>query len=303
LKARIDVTGPVGPDIQSAMDELLSEAVGLLLSKKGDFDEAVHDARKNLKAFRSFLRLLRPIIGEDYVTLNVQARDAARTLSQARDSVALHDAISLVEKFYGHHKKHRPDFKGLRHAADAEGRDTASDKVIRAASKDVAALLSPSRKMVASWVLPENPAPYIKGLRTTYKAARGTLSRGLGTRLPYELHEARKRVIHWRYQLDLFTGVWPRVLKATVRELQDLREDLGQHNDLVLLETRIRAAERGFAELSDTDPFLDAITVIRARRVLSARYRQTLLFSDPPDTVASHLSLWWDAAKARKFKL
>ncbi len=87
LSARIDLMGTVGPDIQSAMDGLLSEAVGLLLSKKGDIDEAVHDARKNLKAFRSYLRLLRAIIGKDYVALNVQARDAARFVGAGRQDL------------------------------------------------------------------------------------------------------------------------------------------------------------------------------------------------------------------------
>jgi len=302
VKAQINVRGEVGPDIKAVMDGLLQEAVALLLSRKGDIHEHVHDARKNLKAFRSYLRLLRGSIGGDYRTLNVQARDAARTLSQARDSVALHDAIDLIEKFY--HRRRRPlDFKPLRKAADAEGQAAASDAVIRAAAKDVAALLGPCRDTVGAWALPEKPAPYVKGLTTTYKTARKLLRTGLETRMPDDLHEARKSVIHWRYQLDLFNSLWPRVMKATVRELQDLREDLGQHNDLVMLESRILGAEGGFADLPEVEPFLDAITVIRAQRVHIATYREALLFCEPPRAVADRLAIWWDASQTKKFRL
>lgn len=299
LKAKVDVARAVGKDVRSVMDELLKDAVARLSSRKGNIHEAVHDARKNLKAFRSYLRLLRSLIGEDYRALNVQARDAARTLSGARDSVALHDAIDQVEAYFAHRRK-RPDIAVLRKAADAERRQAASDAVIRAASRDVAKLLGPCRETVRAWTLPDDADPYVDGLTTTYKTARRRLQLGLDTRLPVDLHEARKRVIHWRYQTDLFFSLWPRVLKATVRELQDLREDLGQHNDLVLLESRIRAAEGGFEGLETPEPFLDSITVLRARRVHRACYRRSLLFCDPPSLVSDHLTTWWTAARTRR---
>ncbi|WP_436643230.1 CHAD domain-containing protein [Microbaculum sp. FT89] len=299
LKARVDVARTVGSDVRGVMDELLQDAVALLSSRKCNVHEAVHDARKNLKAFRSYLRLLRSLIGEDYRALNVQARDAARTLSGARDSVALHDAIDQVEAYFAH-RRIRPDITALRNAADAESREAASDDVIRAASRDVAKLLKPCRETVRAWKLPDDADPYVDGLTATYKSARRLLQLGLDTRLPVDLHEARKRVIHWRYQMDLFTSLWPRVLKATVRELQDLREDLGQHNDLVLLESRIRAAEGGFEGLESPEPFLDSITVLRARRVHWALYRQALLFCDHPSVVSDHLTTWWKAARSRK---
>ena len=284
LKAKVDVARAVGKDVRSVMDELLKDAVARLSSRKGNIHEAVHDARKNLKAFRSYLRLLRSLIGEDYRALNVQARDAARTLSGARDSVALHDAIDQVEAYFAHRRK-RPDIAVLRKAADAERRQAASDAVIRAA---------------ITLKLNAFDDPYVDGLTTTYKTARRRLQLGLDTRLPVDLHEARKRVIHWRYQTDLFFSLWPRVLKATVRELQDLREDLGQHNDLVLLESRIRAAEGGFEGLETPEPFLDSITVLRARRVHRACYRRALLFCDPPSLVSDHLTTWWTAARTRR---
>jgi len=300
VSSRISVTEPVGPQMGGIMVGLLDQAVKRLTSSTGNIHEAVHDARKNLKAFRSYLRLLRAIIGDDsFRRLNIQARDAARILSGARDTVALHDAIGHVEKYY-RKSAQRPDIGALRRAADVEIRDTASEASIRTATRKVTAMLKPCRDEVRAWTLPDNPAPYVKGLAKTYGTAAKALGKGLATRLPDDMHEARKRIIHWRYQLDLFTGLWPRRLKAEVRELQDLREDLGQHNDLVLLETRIVAAEGGFAGLQDSEMYLDAITVLRADRARTAGFRGSLLFDETPAARAAELDRWWQAAFDRK---
>lgn len=279
---------------------LLDQAVTRLASSNGDIHKAVHEARKTLKAFRSYLRLLRSMIGEEsYRSLNIQARDAARVLSGARDTVVLHDAIGHVEKYF-RTSPHRPDFKALRHAADAEIRGTASEAAIRKATRQVVATLKPCREAVSGWNLPDEPDAYVTALGKTYARTARALANGLDTRLPDDMHEARKRVIHWRYQLDLFVGLWPRRLKAEVRELQDLREDLGRHNDLVLLESRILSAKGGFADLADADRFLDAITVMRAGCAHSAEYRFALLFAESPSARTKELARWWRAALGRK---
>lgn len=50
-------------------------------------DEEIHEARKQMKAARATLRLLRPHLSEmDYRSENRMLRDAARALSAARDS-------------------------------------------------------------------------------------------------------------------------------------------------------------------------------------------------------------------------
>jgi CHAD domain-containing protein len=296
LAARIDVTRPVGAQMQRILIALLDDCVHLLNARSGAAPDAIHDARKNLKAFRSYLRLMRAVVGEaDYTAMNTSARDAARRLSEARDAQALHDAIDQVDRFLGK-RKQRPDVAPLHHAADGLARQSAGEDAIKIAVRDVCERLAPCRATIGGWTLPDVAAPYISGLAKTYSRARREMRHGLDTRLPADLHEARKRVIHWRYQLELFTNLWPRVLKAEVRELQDLREDLGQHNDLVMLEHRLRDAEGGFKDLGDKERFLDSITVLRADRARAAKYRSSLLFVDGRGARAEHLQAWWRAA-------
>src|SRR5262249_11482283 len=65
-------------------------------------DEDVHRARRSLKKARAALRLMRPgITDAQYRGLNATLRDAARPLSQVRDSKVLLDTLRGLEHRYG----------------------------------------------------------------------------------------------------------------------------------------------------------------------------------------------------------
>lgn len=291
----LDVAGPVGNQVGRIMGDLLGSAIGRLRAR-GDVHEAVHDARKDLKAFRSYLRLVRRIIGgDDYRALNEAARDAARSLSEARDSQALHDAIGQLERRQ-RGARARFDIAPLRRAADGLVAASANARTIRALSRQVADALGPCRARMLERHLTDDRDAYLDGLATTYRRARRALRLGLATGIAEDLHEARKAVIHWRYQMELFSGLWPRLVKAEVRELQDLREDLGQHNDLVMLQNRIEAGRDGFGGLAEAERYLDVITVLRADRVRTAGRRAALVLWDSPRARRARLAAWWAVA-------
>lgn len=291
--ADVNIGGRTGAEVSRALTDLLGSAATRLVARRGDVHEIVHDARKDLKAFRSYLRLVRAIVDADaYRRLNAAARDAARALSEARDSQALHDAISQLEKA---DRRGLVDIAGLRRAADTAVARSAGRKALRDLCRHVAGDLRPHRDEVAGWSLTDDRDAYLDGLVATYRAARKALRKGFDSGLADDLHEARKRVIHWRYQLELFSGLWPRAIKAEVRELQDLREDLGQHNDLVLLQQRIAEGVDGFAGLTQREASLDAILVLRAERSRTAARRAGLLFSDAPKARRRRLEAWWNA--------
>ncbi|TCT05398.1 CHAD domain-containing protein [Tepidamorphus gemmatus] len=287
------IGGRIGAEVNRALTDLLGSAVTRLVARRGDVHEIVHDARKDLKAFRSYLRLVRGIVdAEAFRRLNAAARDAARSLSEARDAQALHDAISQLEMA---DRRGLLDIAALRRAADTAVGGSAGRKAVRDLCRQVAGDLRPIRDEVAGWNLTDDRDAYLDGLATTYRAARKALRKGFGSGLAGELHEARKRVIHWRYQLELFSGLWPRAIKAEVRELQDLREDLGQHNDLVLLQQRIAEEVDGFAGLPQREACLDAILVLRAERTRTAARRAGLVFCDAPRARRRRLQAWWAA--------
>ena len=79
-------------------------------------------------------------------------------------------------------------------------------------------------------------ALFVEGMTRVYARARRLADKGLESADPAVLHEARKSVIHLRYQLDMLEPIWPALVGAWVKELQRLREVLGDFNDLCELE-------------------------------------------------------------------
>src|SRR5215471_18984252 len=74
--------------------ERIDRVIGSLSEKPQPSAESIHEARKDLKCLRAVLRLARgSISGEVRIRENVFFRDAGRSLSAARDSEALLEAL------------------------------------------------------------------------------------------------------------------------------------------------------------------------------------------------------------------
>ena len=99
-------------------------------------------------------------------------------------------------------------------------------------------------------------------MEASYARAQKKLRQGLDKGEVTLLHEARKSIIHHYHHLDLLKPVWPKLLDVWLAELRDLREALGDVNDLDELDTLLRATSR----------FLEAD---RARRANSSGHAGT----------------------------
>ena len=98
---RLKLGEPVPGGIQRIVREEI-EAAARHLSGKGAAgrDEAIHEARKNVKKIRGVLRLMRPELGEIYGLENTFFRDVGRQLSQFRDAGATVETFDALRKKY-----------------------------------------------------------------------------------------------------------------------------------------------------------------------------------------------------------
>lgn len=294
----LKVDGKIGRSFKSIMEERLGKADELLANADGDLETAIHDARKQFKACRSLIRLVRHVIPkDDYKAINQSLRDAGRTISELRDTHALYEAIDLLVQESGLKTDAR---KPLRKAADrASGALEQSDRrkpdeLIKAAR----GLIAPLPKRVKGLDLPDNETKaYVGGLGRSYREARKALKRGFETRVPEDLHDARKRVINWRYQLDLVSPIWKPVIKSEVKELQALREHLGNHNDVVMLERALESGEPPWGRLAKRDEWVARSKELRSSLVDRAERASSLLFAESPKRHAGRIGLWWDAVR------
>src|SRR5919109_412156 len=172
--------------IDHALDELRGKT-------KSSPEEAVHEARKNMKKLRALLRLTRNELGDEvYRRENECFRDAGRQLSGVRDADVM---LGTLE---------RPEV---------------SVPPLREALEEVAAAREDARDRVDDWPLEHDGFEALEGgLRRIYRRGRRALRAVEDEPTTEILHEWRKREKDLWYHLTLLHDSWPPLLKVAADE-------------------------------------------------------------------------------------
>jgi len=252
---------------------------------KGGEHAAIHDVRKRLKLLRSLLRLLRPALGKHGFEHDDGAlRQAHHLLAEARQAGAMNDTIKKLASF-ARGKKLGIDLTALPHLVETPTPEVGElgPRLTLAADKAAELLRRADR-----WRLPKRDVSlFVRGMRDCYAKGRKALARGFAERDIEVLHEARKAVIQLRYQLDMLSPLWPAMLRPWSKELQTLREHLGDLGDL-------DAFERAYEEQLASSPGLrDLIGMRREALMESAKLLADRLFAEEPSGFADRVHAIW----------
>ena len=218
--------------------------------------QAIHEARKDMKKARAVLRLVRDDLGkETFRSENHRYRDAARLLSDSRDSEVLVETVeSLIEEFPDEAVAAAPFLSELdaRRERDRNSGNSADDSRLERAARTI----EEGGRLIDEWNLTESDWQlFAGGLRRTYRDGRRRLGDVEAEVSPEAVHEWRKRVKDLWYQLRLLRNAWKDGLKAPVKEIGHLAELLGDYNDLSVLIDELETA---------ADPSLDGLKAVAA---------------------------------------
>jgi CHAD domain-containing protein len=272
---RLDRDEPLPDELRRVARGRVDHALDEL---RGDTDsspeEAVHEARKDMKKLRALLRLARAELG-DYVFRfeNATARDTARLLAGARDATVM---LETLEGLPVRHPQLRSALE--RHAAAAG--EPRRDEAIAA--------LGGIGERIGEWPLERDDFAAVKpGLRRIYRQGRRAMRKAEADPTVENLHEWRKREKDLWYHLRLLRDVRPKSMRAAADEADALADHLGDDHDLaVLLEF---ARERGFAEQIE-----DAVDERRAALQAQAFEAGGRLYAERPKDFARRLRNWWE---------
>jgi CHAD domain-containing protein len=197
---------------------------------------AVHDLRKALKSWRAMMRLIAPVMGEEAEAMRVEARDLARQIAAARDSQAAQEAFSdLLEDPGG-------DLPEAARAAITER--LAAMRASAEAGSLTPACKARTREMwkrasaaIERWPLARfDHIEAARQLGASYRRVRKAIPQDWSKANSEALHRLRQRVVEHRYQMELADPLWPKVMRVWVLEAQRLRDRLGAHHDLAILQ-------------------------------------------------------------------
>ena len=268
-----------------AREEIDSAIEYLRVKQPSKRDDAVHEARKNIKKLRGLVRLLMPGMGKAGEQENTALRDLGRTLSEVRDAAAMIETVDLLRKQYHADPAVtklapvRAAFVKRRNAARVHADSTPS------AEEGIAALRR-LRRRLNTWNIGTEFAAIAPGLKKTYRRGRHALAQARKDPDAVNLHDLRKRVKDYWYQVRLLESLWPLHGLCPENALKELQEQLGDaHNLAVLRETAVAGFE-GVAHLID-----DFEKELRVKSLAAARD----LYEEKPRAHVERLTALWMA--------
>jgi CHAD domain-containing protein len=280
----------VGEALRAVARDILASARDAIGNPAKPDQEAVHDFRKEMKRWRALLRLLAPFLNGDAERLRDEARELARALSGARDSQAVLDALADLGSHGLPFSERSLATLRKRIGALRQARETT------ALTPDMrwrlTAALDRASVAVDGWPLHlltfEDVA---RSLARGYRAARRALPENWAKADADALHELRKRIVNHRYQMEIVQPLWRRFGKMWIAENQRLRDHLGQHQDLMMLEG-FTAPQQPLAQWRAR--LLPAVAERKRRHVATARRLAKRLFVEKPGSFRRRIETIWE---------
>jgi CHAD domain-containing protein len=278
----------VGEALRAVARDILTEARATIENPAKPEAEAVHDFRRAMKRWRALLRLFEPFLGDEARRLRDEARDLARALTGARNAQSALDALTDLEK---HDLPFPPSsFASLRGRIGEIKREaeTTLNTDMRAR---LVGTLEAAEAIVERWPLHLLTFDQVAHQLTRfYRDTRRMIPEDWPAASAEELHELRKRVVIHRYQMDIVEPLWPRFAKMWTGEAQRLRDRLGKHQDMLMLES-LTAPHQPLARWRSR--LVPAIAERRAAHVAGAARLAARLFVEKPKTFRRRLAAMW----------
>ena len=248
----------------------------------------VHEVRKSTKRLRSLLRLIAPVFEASSFETGI-LRDAARSLSAARDSGAILDSLTRLklpaDAFLAIEAALQP---GSAPKKDAQ----AHAKLLKAFGRD----MQSAAKRAAHWKIPAEGFDAIQpGLKRSFKRLRSDFVEAMQTGEEEATHNWRKSAkTHW-HQTLLLNRICPDAMDAHARMASRLSESLGDWRDCGLLLDALDKIpadqiDKGIVKLARRS------ALRHQKRLLKKAQRfSSLLTAEKPGALTARWAAYWDA--------
>jgi CHAD domain-containing protein len=250
-------------------------------------EEAVHEARKDMKKLRALVRLVRDEVGGDvYRRENARFREAGQELSGVRDADVM---LATLAKLEGEiPAKAAGD---LRQALEAHKIRTSAGARGPAAEQAVS-ILTTARRRVGRWPLEEDSFDAVAGgLERIYRRGRRDFRTARAEATTENLHEWRKRVKDLWYHLTILRETWRPVMEALADEAHALSERVGDDHDLAVL---LAWAEE---HAPDSVEALEGRVERRQAQLQAEAFAiGARVYAQKPRAFMRTMERWWDAS-------
>ncbi len=294
---RIKPHKPFTAAFQSVAIQQLQAAIVALQQRPGGLHQAVHEARKKFKRLRALYRL----VASDAKTFreqeNARLRQAAASLSRARDATALIEVIAYLQ---GHSETPEEDAALSRaRAALSERRHGLDDSEHDLEDRANGTILSCEQAIgaVNALIFDDRPRKTARrlgrGWRKDLEQGRAALATCRDSGHAEHFHQLRKcGQVYWMH-LTLLRPLWPSAMRAKQEAVKRLVDMLGHEHDLSLLVALLDQEPQLLGSAEELSHLLGC--VIRQQQMLrhAAVCVAEEVFIEDPQTEADIVATLW----------
>lgn len=298
MSYRFEVNESAGEAVERIALEQLDKALEHTKAKT-KLDDGVHDVRVCLKKLRGLIRLVRSELGDkQYKRENIFYRDLNRRLSKVRDTAALTEILSKLEKRFAEELT-EDAFASFRRSLTRATRKKQAEK--RSALIEVRKRIIAARKRVKKWSIKDDDFSVVgRGLAHVYSQGRAGFSKAYKKQSVRAFHEWRKYVKYFWYHLELLRKLWPKELKRFAKQVEKLVNYLSDDHDLAMLRKQVletsQQSEKGHAD----EALLALIDKRRAELQTEARFLGERIYAETTDAFESRFHEYWKAWRAEQ---
>lgn len=252
-------------DIKTELSGYIVEAMQLLEKLPVPDDDSVHDMRVLLKKSRAVLKLIEPQVESEFKQKDIQSlKEAARLTTSWRDSTVHRKTLREFKKDY-------PDL--FDRLAENEKINNLIRKVEQPAEpspemKDGIDKIGELLKKTAYRIRFQNMQNFdanvlLKELESTYLTSVDHFLICRNNPKEAKLHEMRKRIKDFLYQLHFFRPINSPVIKTLEKKLDALTRNLGKTNDIAQL---IKALDYRYPDENNSPELNELIVRMRERQ-------------------------------------
>jgi CHAD domain-containing protein len=260
-------------------------------------EEAVHEARKDMKKLRGLVRLVRGELGEEaYKRENAAFRDTGRLLSGVRDADVMVATLDKLAERYP--KELPPDASGgLRQAL--EGRKPEDDR--SQAARQAVELLEQVWDRVDDWPLQADGFDALEdGLRQVYARGRKAFRAAKDDPSAERLHEWRKRAKDLWYHHVLLQCSWPEAIDPLSEQAHELSDHLGDDHDLAGLAEWAKEHAAAAGGLYAVQELNDVIELRRGELQADAFVLGERLYAERPGAFRRRFRGYWRSGRTAR---
>jgi len=224
-------------EIKPVLYGFVREADLLLSAGEVPDEHTIHDVRVIMKKSRASVKLVKSRIGAESFTREYSAfREAGRLMRSWRESTVHQKILKNLKKRYPSVFAQLEGNNAIESVLNARHGSSEKNTAIIGEAGNIRDLLRKSGYRIRFMNMDTpDPATLLSELGLTYAAASGCFMAARNRPGAKNLHDFRKRVKDFLYQLYFFRPANPKKVKGLESRLDSIARNLGKFNDLAVL--------------------------------------------------------------------